>query len=142
MRTTILSLVTLLLTTSSALAQEPARVTINIKVPADTPSFANRRLVITLYHDFPGQDDRGLRTVDRYVDAKFSHQKGKNTLLSVTLGQNAKSNQGVRYSVNAAIFTPQSKQTHFAEFDGRPAPLPVLTFGAPSKLSLVLNPAR
>jgi hypothetical protein len=132
----------LLLAASSTFAQDSAAVKIQLKISPRTPSFSDQRLVVTLYHDVPGQEDRGSRTVDRYVNATFSHQTGQETVVTITLGDRAKLNRDVQYTVNATVFTPQSQPTLVGDLNGQGGPFMVLTNGAPNKLTLQLNPAR
>ena len=131
----------LLLCASTAAAQETARVQVNIKISAKTPSFTAQRLVISLSHNFPLQDDRGDRTVDRHIDAKFSHQKGQATVLTVTLGEKVKLDRSVQYMVTVAFFDAASKITHIGEVDREPGPFVAITNGAPRKLTILVRPA-
>jgi hypothetical protein len=136
----VLSIACLVWIGSHASAQESAKVQVTIRIPAATPSFKDQRLVVMLYHNFPTQDDRGDKAVDRHIDAKFSHTKGADTLLTITLGEKAKLKREVQYSVNVSVFTRDSKQTHRGELEGRTGPFSVLTNGAPSKLTLQVRP--
>ena len=134
-------LASLLLCSSTALAQESARVQVSIKISAKTPSFSGQRLVVSLSHDFPLQDDRGDKTVDRHIDAKFSHQKGQDTVLMVTLGEKVKIDPSVHYMVTVAVFDAASKITHRGVKDGEPGPFYVINKGSPRKLALTVQPA-
>ena len=67
---------------------------VNIKISKMTPLFTNQRLVVMLYHNHPTQPDRGKTGVDKHIDAKFSHTKGKETVLTVTLGEKTKLKPG------------------------------------------------
>jgi hypothetical protein len=127
---------------ADACAQESAKVQITVTISAQTLSFTDQRLVISLFHDFPLQDDRGNRTVDRHIDAKFSHQKGKATVVTVTLGEKVKRNPGVQYFVDVSVFTKDSKLTHTAEFNGSEGPFPVFNGGSPRKVMLTVRPIR
>ena len=131
----------LLLCSSTATAQESARVQVNIKISAKTPSFSAQRLVISLAHNFPLQDDRGNKTVAQHIDAKFSHQKGKDTVLTVTLGENVKLNPNVEYMVSVAGFDAASKIAHIGEMGSEPGPFAVISNGAPRKLTITVRPA-
>jgi hypothetical protein len=129
------------LTSPQAFAQETATVQVTLKIAKTTPSFKDLRLVVMLYHDHPLQDDRGLTTVDRYVDAKFAHQQGKDTVLTITVGAKAKLRKDVPYSVNVTVFDKASKLTHFSERDQGRGPFDVLN-GAPSKITVLVRPAQ
>ena len=129
----------LFLVGSDAGAQESAKVLVTIKISAKTPSFKDQRLVVMQYHNFPTQDDRGDKAVDRHIDAKFSHEQGKDTILTLTLGEKAMLNRRVQYSVNASVYDGGTR-THRGELDGTEAPFNVLTNGCPSKLTLEVRP--
>ena len=135
-----ISALSLFLFGSNAFAQETAKVQVSLTISDKTPSFKDHRLVISLYHDFPLQDDRGNRTVDRHIEAKFSHTKGTPTKLTVTLGEKVKLNPNVQYSVTLSVFTPDSKLTHIGAIDGEAGPFPVLN-GGPSRLTIIVRPA-
>jgi hypothetical protein len=135
-----ISMSTLVLCGSYANAQESAKVQITATIPATVASFTDQRLVISLAHNFPQQDDRGDRTVDRHIDAKFSHEKGKATLVTIHLGEKVKLNPGVQYFVTLSVFTRDSKSTHIAKMNGEEGPFPVLTNGSPSKVTLIVSP--
>ena len=117
-------------------AQESAKVQITIKISDKEASFTNQRLVVTLVHDFPLDQDRGPRTVASHVDAQFSHRKGKETVLKITLGDNVKMDPDVQYFVNLSVFTPDSKRTHHGEIDGDNGPFRVITNDSPRALTL------
>ena|ERR1022692_3750010 len=135
-----ISLCSLLMLGSAVSAQESAKVQVTIKISAKTPSFKDQRLVVMLYHDFPLQDDRGPKTVDKHIDTKFSHEKGKETVVTITLGEKAKLKRDVQYTVNVYVYDG-GKRTHFGELDGEQGPFNVLTNGRPSKLTLVVRAA-
>jgi hypothetical protein len=131
----------LLLTGSHAFAQSTAKATVTIIVPKNTPSFSDQRLVVMLTHNFPTQDDRGNRTVDKHIDTKFSHVKGKDTIVTLTLGDKVKLNGEVQYSVNVSVFDKASKCIYVGNIDDQSGPFPVVTNGAPLKLRIVVVPA-
>ena len=128
------------LVASSAAAQEAPKVYLTIKVSSKVASFNNQRLVVMLYHNHPNQDDRGLTAVDRYIDQSFSHQKGRESVVKVLLGDRAKLRTDVQYSVNVTVFQGLGTITHLGEFDGVPGPISVITNGHPSKLTFDLRP--
>lgn len=121
-------------------AQETAKVQVTIKVPAKVASFTHHRLVIMLYHDHPTQADRGKTGVDRHVDQVFSHKNGQDTVLTLDLGDRAKVNRKVQYSVTAALFNATGKSTHVGDKDGQRGPCNVLTNGAPNRVLLIVRP--
>lgn len=128
----------ILLLGSDAFAQESAKVQVTLRIPAKVASFEDRRLVIYLSHDNPLKGDDARDTpVDRHIDKKFSHTKGKETVFAVTLGEKAKLNTKVQYAVSANVFDPKSKRTHIGESDGL---CHVLTYGSPSRITLVVRP--
>src|SRR6516164_8777651 len=91
----------ILLLGSDAFAQESAKVQVTVKVPAKVASFKDQRLVIYLSHDNPQKgDDARDTSVDRHVDKTFSHIKGQETVLTVTLGDKTRLNTKVQYAVN------------------------------------------
>ena len=130
----------LLCLASAASAQESAKVQLTLKISPKTASFKDQRLVVMLYHNHPLQDDRGLSAVDRFVDAKFSHQTGKETKLTVTVGEKAKFKSGVHYTLSVTVFDKANKVTHVGEIDGEGGPFTVLTTGSSNKLAIVLRP--
>jgi len=125
---------------SGAFAQETAKVQVTIKVPAKVASFKDQRLVVFLSHDNPllGDDKRDT-AVQRYVDKAFSHTKGRETVLTVTLGEKAKLNAKVQYAVTVSVFDAKSKRTHLGERDGQSLCL-VLTNGSPNRVSMDIRP--
>ncbi|MBI1832151.1 MAG: hypothetical protein HYR84_11955 [Planctomycetes bacterium] len=125
---------------ASAAAQESPKVQVTLKIPAKTPSFQNLRLVATLSHNHPAQPDRGKRTVASHVDAKFSHQQGKETVVTIQLGNDVKLNREVQYFVLLNVFDSASKRTHVGEMDGRAGPFGVVTNEQPRALMLILRP--
>ena len=128
-----------LLVGSPAFAQGTAKVQVTITIPAKAASFEGRRLVVMLYHNYPGQEDRGMAAVDKHVDTKFSHVQGKETVLKLTLGDKAKLKTNVQYSVNANVFEGTNKITHVSEWKGQPGPYSVLTNGAPKEIAILLR---
>ena len=130
----------LMLVGADARAQDSAKVQVTVKSSDKMPSFTNQRLVISLLHNFPKQDDRGNRTVDRYIDAQFSHEKGTPTVFTITLGENVKLNRAIGYFVTLSVFTRDSKLTHIGEINGDEGPFSVLN-GSPGKLTISVRPA-
>jgi hypothetical protein len=125
---------------SDAFAQESAKVQVTVKVPAKVVSFEDQRLVIYLSHDNPLKGDDARDTpVDRHIDKTFSHVKGQETVLTLTLGEKAKLNTNVQYAVSVNVFDPKSKRTHFGECDGRSL-CHVLTHGSPNRVTLEVRP--
>lgn len=137
-----LAIGSLLLSGSHVLAQTTAKVTVTITISKKVPSFTDQRLVVMLYHNFPNQDDRGDKAVDKHIDAKFSHEKGKDTIVTITLGDKAKLNREVQYRVNVSVFDKPGKCTHVGMIEGQPGPFNVVTNGAPSKLTVPVMLAR
>jgi hypothetical protein len=130
----------ILLLGSDAFAQESAKVQVTIKVPAKVASFKDQRLVIYLSHDNPLKGDDARDTpVDRHIDKTFSHMKGQETVLTLTLGEKAKLNTKVQYAVSVTVFDSRSKRTHIGERDGR-SPCQVLTNGSPNRITLIVRP--
>jgi hypothetical protein len=130
----------ILLLGTDAFAQESAKVEVTVKVPATVASFKDQRLVIYLSHDNPQKGDDARDTpVDRHIDKTFSHKKGQETVLTLTLGEKAKLNRNVQYAVSVTVFDPKSKRTHIGECDGRSLCY-VLTHGSPSRIPLVVRP--
>jgi hypothetical protein len=126
---------------SDAVAQETAKVQVTVKIPAKVASFKDQRLVIFLSHDNPllGDDKRDT-AVDRRVDKAFSHTKGRETVLTLTLGEKAKLNPKVQYAVSVTVFDTKSKRTHIGEIDGQSLGY-VLTNGSPNRVTLMLRPS-
>ena len=137
--TLLFSLGALVACAPSVSAQDRAKVDVTIKIPAKTQSFTNLRLVVMLYHNDLNEDERRV-AVDRYIDAKFAHTQGKETVVKVTLGQNAALKPNLQYTLTATVFQGGSKRTHFSECDGREGPFVVLSDGR-TKINLVLRPA-
>src|SRR5260370_30348328 len=130
----------ILLPGSNAFAQESAKVQVTLKIPANVASFKDQRLVIYLSHDNPLKGDDARDTpVDRHIDKTFSHVKGQETVLTLTLGEKAKLNTKVQYAVSVTVFDSRSKRTHIGERDGR-SPCYVLTHGSPNRVTLVVRP--
>lgn len=125
---------------ATAWGQASAKVPITIRISAQTPSFTGARLVVMLFHDHPTQPDRGDSAVDSRIDRAFSHRQGKETVVSVVLGENAKLNPAVQYSVNATVFGADNKLTHAAVVDDQRGPFPVITNGAPATRDLSVRP--
>src|SRR5713226_8702491 len=124
----------ILLPGSDAFAQESAKVQVTVKVPANVASFKDQRLVIYLSHDNPLKGDDARDTpVDRHIDKTFSHMKGQETVLTLTLGEKAKLNTTVHYAVTATVFDPKCKRTHIGERDGQSLCY-VLTYGSPDRV--------
>jgi hypothetical protein len=136
-----LGVVALLGDTSSARAQAPATVRVTIEIAPQVPSFSQKRLVVMLAHDDSQAGDRGLKAVDRHVDANFSHQQGNRTTLTITLGAKAKLKNNVQYYINGNVFDGPSKLICRAEHRKQAGPFLVLTGGAPSQITLTLQPA-
>ena len=138
--TLLFSVCSLLVFCLDVRAQETAKVQISATIPAKVESFTDQRLVIALTHDFPKQRDRGKRTVDRHIDAKFSHEKGKDTVVMITLGEKANLDPGVQYFVTLSIFSRDNKSMYIAKMNGADGPFFVLTNGSPSKVALIVSP--
>lgn len=136
------SLVCLFLARADVVAQESAKVEVTIKISDKTPGFQGNRLVVMLYHDHPNQQDRGLTGVANHVDRKFSHQLGRETLVTITLGDEVKIKPGVQYSVDVTVFDEDSKVTHVSEVNGLRGAFNVLTNGASNKVAVLLKPAQ
>jgi hypothetical protein len=131
----------ILLVGSDAFAQEEsAKVQVTLKIPAKEASFKDQRLVIYLSHDNPLKGDDARDTpVDRHIDKTFSHTKGKETVLTLTLGEKAKLNTKLQYGVSVTVFDAKSKRTHIGESDGQSLCY-VLTYGSPDRVTLVVRP--
>jgi len=130
----------LLLIAAPVVAQESAKVEVTVKIEAKTPSFKGQRLVVMLYHDHPRQPDRGNTGVASHVNKSFSHTQGSPSLFTITLGEDAKVDPAVQYTVNVTVFDVASNRTHHGELQGRSGPFGVLTNGAPNRLTLTLVP--
>jgi hypothetical protein len=130
----------ILLLGSDALAQESAKVQVTLKIPAKVASFKDQRLVVYLSHDNPLKGDDARDTpVDRHINKTFSHTKGKETVLTLTLGEKAKLNTKVQYTVSATVFDSKSKRTHIGESDGQSL-CRVLTNGSPNRVTFLVRP--
>jgi hypothetical protein len=123
-------------------AQNVAKVQVTAVISDKVPSFKDQRLVISLAHDFPLQDDRGNKTVDRHINAKFSHEQGTATVVTMILGEKVKLNPGVHYFVTLSVFGPANKVTHVATREDQSTQFPVITFGSPSQLKLTVRPVQ
>jgi hypothetical protein len=129
----------ILLVGSDAFAQESAKVEVTLKIPAKVASFKDQRLVVYLSHDNPLKGDDARDTpVDRHIDKTFSHTKGTETVLTLTLGEKAKLSTTVHYAVTATVFDPKCKRTHIGERDGQSLCY-VLTYGSPDRATLVVR---
>jgi hypothetical protein len=125
---------------SDGFAQESAKVEVTLKIPAKVASFKDQRLVVYLSHDNPLKGDDARDTpVDRHIDKTFSHTKGTETVLTLTLGEKAKLTTTVHYAVTATVFDPKCKRTHIGERDGQSLCY-VLTYGSPDRATLVIRP--
>jgi hypothetical protein len=130
-----------LLADTSPVRAQTATVRVTIEIAPQVPSFSEKRLVVMLAYDDYQAGDRGLKAVDRHIILKFSHQAGNKTTVTVTLGAKAKLKTDMQYFVNGTVFDGPSKLICRAEDRKRVGPFPVLTGGAPSQITLTLQPA-
>ncbi len=128
----------LMLLASTAQSQDNIKLQVTIRVPASIDSFQNQRLITLLAKQDTSGEGRDL-VVDRQMDEKLSHTKGKDTIIKVALGNKDKFTPGVNHKLIVHVMTPTGKRTLIGEREGSAGPIFVQSGNLPKNLLVVLR---
>ena len=123
-------------------AQESAKVTVTVKVPAKVASFSNQKLEVLLLQEDPAVE-KGPFFAAKYVNPSFSHTAGKETKLEIVVGDKAKVTPRMQYTISVYVLDSKTnKRLLIGERDGESGPCIVLTRGASNKATMIVAPVK
>ncbi len=128
----------LFLASAAAQAQQSAKFQVTVRVPAALESFQSSRLVAVLAREDLSGEGRDF-VVDRTINEKIAHVKGKETIIKLTVGANAKLTPGANHKLTVIVFSPTSQRTHIADREGSFGPIFLTTGNWPTNVNVVLR---
>lgn len=123
---------------TASLGENSARVTVHVILPGGAASFAGRTLDVRLYEYDPLLADVGATLVDQIEKKSMSHQAGKETKLTLQLGQSAQIKARRSYYVTL-FFLDGNKRTHMGEKNGERGLAKVLTDSKSRSLKMIVR---
>jgi hypothetical protein len=127
---------------SSVSAQESAKVTVTVKIPAKVASFSNQKLEVLLLQEDPAVE-KGPFFAAKFVNPSFSHITGKETKLEIVLGEKVKITPRMQYTISVYVLDSKTnKRLLIGERDGQSGPCIVLTRGASNKATMIVTPVK
>ena len=126
---------------TGAANKKSAKVTVAVVLPEKVGSFEGRTLDVRLYEFDPLLADVGATLIDQVERKSMSHQAGKETKLTLELGEDGQIKP--RRSYYVTLFYLDGKQrTHMGEKDGKRGLAKVLTENNPRSLKMIVRPVN